>query len=141
MARDIQASDTRLDALAAQFDLPLEALHGYAELDYEHLIFGTKYKVAEDIASNQGDALRKGDKVYFLGATSDHDTDVSLYFERDGTHLTLRFNANVPQEADAKRYFRNIETTLRPVLLDLSKRSKQLIAARAVLLHLRKNEA
>lgn len=110
-------------------------------LDYDPLTFGQYYVVTQPIASNRGDALVVGQKVYFLGADCRSDTDLALHFEtKQGERLCLWFDGDAPQTADTRRYFRDIDTVLRPVALDLSKRRKNLTAAKAVLLHLRTDE-
>lgn len=145
MHQDIRTVEDKVAALAARFDLvdapALAFVRGaVGDLDYAHLVFGTKYRVTADIASNEGDALRRGDRVYFLGAVTDAQGVLTLHFERKGMDVALRFNADAPQEPDTRRYFRNIETTLRGVVFDLSRRRKQLVAARAVLVYLRQQE-
>ena len=143
MSSDFVA-DTRISAAERTFGIaaaPAEAfvLGDDTALTHAHLTFGTCYKVIAGIASNQGDALVAGQKVHFLGKTEVPDTQaLILYFSLpDGAPLTLRFVGLAPQQPDTRRYFRDAETILKPVLWDRSARGKQLIAARAVLLHLR----
>ena len=108
-------------------------------LDHAPLQFGKRYTVTAAIASNRGDALTVGQSVFFLGADIPSATALALYFETvEGRPLCLQFDGDAPQQADTRRYFRDIEAHLRPVRIDLSKRRKTLTAARAVLLHLRK---
>lgn len=145
MSREVSNS-SQIDAFTRTFAVPQVVAKGYIAgaddaLAYAHLAFGQQYNVTESIASNDGDALHRGDKIHFLGCTNIAETGVlTLYFETtDGETRRLCFNPDAPQEPDTRRYFRNIEDTLRPVLLDLSRRRKKLIAARAVLIHLRKS--
>jgi len=133
-------------SVARIFDVPVAVATAHAQgaedvLVYGPLRFGQMYRVTETIVSNDGDALTKGERAHFLGAVTQPDSSgVALYFDVAGQIRVLRFTPDAPQQPDARRYFRNIDATLRPVRFDFGKRGKQLIAARSVMLHLRQKE-
>ena len=137
----------RVISVSETFDIPLavataHVLGGCDVFAHNKLRFGKRYRVIETIASNDGDALSAGERAHFVGAVEQpHRGGVDLYFDVAGQTRALKFNPDAPQEADKRRYFRNIDKILRPVLWDISKRGKHLTAARAVLLHMRKQEA
>ncbi len=145
MTQDPQARtvEDRMVSAAETFDLPLGAVRWYVEgkhyhLDHGPLHFGKRFRVMKGIASNLGDALVAGQDVRFVGAEHPSGTELVLYFESPKSDkIVLHFDQNAPQQPDRTRYLRDATAHFRPVLFDFAARRKRLVAAHAVLFHLR----
>lgn len=130
-------------ATAAVFEIPPEPVQGYVtgslyDLDHGPLKFGKRYRVTKEIASNRGDALMIGQDVRFVGADHRSGSELVLHFETpSGDRSVLHFDQNAPQVPDKRRYLRDAAAHFRPIMFDFSARKKRLLAAQAVLFHLR----
>jgi hypothetical protein len=142
MSRDFFATSANVTKAVALFDLaaePAELFVGGMNggIDFAGLMLGTRYRLKQDLRANRAGALAKGEKVHFLGFQSLNDKGLRLFFERAGAKVTLEFDcAATPAEGQVGRIHRGADH-MAPVWLDLSKRSKRLLAARAVLIHLK----
>lgn len=138
-----KSPEARLNAAVEIFDLPHGPALGYMtgalyDLDHGPLKFGKRYRVTQSIASNRGDALVAGQNLRFLGADHRTGTELLLHFEaHEGDKTVLHFDQNAPQSPEKRRYLRDAAAHFRPILIDFSKRRKRLLAAHAVLFHLR----
>ena len=130
-------------ATARIFDLPSGPALGYVmgrlyDLDHGLLHFGKRYRVTQGVSSNLGDALDVGLDVRFVGADHRNGTELILHFETpNGDKPLLHFDQNAPQVPEKRRYLRDAAAHFRPVLFDFAARRKRLMAAQAVLFHLR----
>lgn len=148
MTRDVLAISPQVDKLVELYDLDAEPAQMFVAgqnggLDYAGLRFGAKYRATADLKASSSGALAKGDKVYFLGYQIFADRDgLRLYLERpDQTKLQLNFDGDSAEEPGVVRMITRGADHFATTTFDFLKRRKQLIAARAVLLHLRKKEA
>lgn len=133
-----------LDGIVKTFDLAEEPVdlclrHLNGSLDYGQLRFGVRYRALQSFTANRLGTVTKGEKLHFLGSYYfPYDNGLRLYFERaDASKLILEFEGNFPDTPDTVRMIddRNLRQFFAPVSFDLSKRTKRLAAARAIITH------
>lgn len=138
----------KLDDIVRVFDIPAKPVDLYlrglnGSLDYAGLTFGNRYRVRQAIVGNRLGKADKGEVLRFLGCyLFPYDNGLRLYFERgDGAERVLEFEGNFPE---AEGVVRMISPTNRaeyfaPLRFDFSKRTRRLMAARAVIDHHKKD--
>lgn len=131
-----------LDAMVEKFNLVEEPVDMWLRqlssgLDYGRLIFGQRYLALQSFAANRHGEVTKGEKLHFLGYFffPFHD-GLRLFFERrDGGKLFLEFEEGASNDEGEVDMIdnRNVDQFFAPVRFDLSKRTKRLTAARAII--------
>ncbi|SMY06651.1 DUF3601 domain-containing protein [Flavimaricola marinus] len=147
MSHDFAGVHPQVDALVNLYGLPARPARQFVRglsgrLDFAGLSFGTRYRVTKDLFANIGGRLSKGEKVHFLGCyVFPHKNGLRLYVERaNGEQVKLEFDCSAAHEPGVVARVHNGLDYFAPIVFDMSKRTRKLLAARAVLLHLKKKE-
>lgn len=142
---DLTADYPQIDALVRHYDLARSPIHHFVtgdrgHLDHDTLRFGSLYRLRRGIAGNVGGRLEAGKRVRFLGArVPGWDEVTQLWFETvRGEARLLEFAPTQPADEGTCARVPETAEVFAPAWLDLSKRRRQLLGARAILIHYRR---